>query len=224
MIHNSQQIPTATFGDKQDLEALVTHIYSDDEISKFRMDDAIKDHPLSHKPTNIRSKLAYKEVLTQLKPSKKYALPGQFIVFGYHEPKYKEELEYYDGTPAVLFFGLTRTKEGNIREIGFNIHYLPPFARMKVLNTVYEVFKSYYSKYFNESPDKPNRYINYNLLKRMFRRVGLAFCLRMYIPVLRGQTYVIPTRLIPTIAFTEGHFSGATLAQIKHYWRQAKRK
>ena len=95
---------------------------------------------------------------------------------------------------------------------------------MKILNTIYEVFKSYYVKYFNNQPNKPNNYINYRLLKTMLRSQKIKFGLKMYIPVLRGNTYVLPTKLIPIAAQTEGHFSGATLAQIKSFWRKSSRR
>ena len=49
--------------------------YTDDEIDRYVLEDAINKHPLSRKPTNIRSKLAYKEILQQIKPTKKYLLP-----------------------------------------------------------------------------------------------------------------------------------------------------
>lgn len=214
----------ATPGELNDLADICSHIYTDDEIKKWRMDESINDNPLHRKPTIMRSKLAYREVLKELRPSTKYLLPGQISIFLYRNPKYADELEYYDGTPLTIFFGITRTKDGNIRELGFNLHYYPPFARMKIMNAVYEVFKDYYSKYFNEAPNKPNKYLNYKVLKTMLKRQKISFGLRMYIPVLRGKTYVLPTKLLPTAFYTEGHFNKATLKEIQKYWRQAVKK
>ena len=48
----------------------------------------------------------------------------------------------------------------------------------------------------------------------------IGFGIKMYVPVLRGRSYVIPTRLLPTAFYTEGHFSKATLQQIFKFWRQ----
>lgn len=200
------------------------HIYDEDEIKSWRMDEAIQNNPLVKKPINMRSKMAYREIMTTIKPSTKYLLPGEIAIFNYSSPKLQAELDYYDATPMVLFFGITRTDKGVIREVGFNLHYYPPFARMKILNTVYEVFKSYYIKYFNKSPHKANKFVNYRLLKRMLANQKIKFGLKMYIPVLRGNTYVLPTKLIPIGALTEGHFSGATLAQIKSFWRGSSRR
>lgn len=218
-----QKVSPTTLGVIRNLHEVTSHIYNDEEIKKFNMQLAIDNHPLSHKPTNMRSKLAYKEIMTEVQQSPRYMLPGMFAMFGYRTPKYKEQLQYYDATPAVIFFGITRTKESTIREVGFNLHYFPPFARAKIINLVYDVFKAYYNKYFNEVPSRPNRFIDYNTLKKMLNRYGIGFGLRMYIPVLRGKTYILPTRMIPTLAYTEGHFNDATLGQIQRYWRKFRR-
>lgn len=212
-----------TISTPQQLIDISKHIYSDDEIKLFRMDEAINDHPLKRRPTNIRSKLAYKELMHNCKTTSKYLLPGQLAIFNYSEPKYKEELEYYDKTPFVLYFGLTRTKDGNIREIGINLHYYPPHTRARILNTSYEVFKTYFNKQFNDPIHKPNTFIDWPKLKALMTKYNkIAFGVKMYIPVLRGNSYVIPTRLLPTACYTEGHFSKATLQQIFRFWRQFK--
>lgn len=209
----------AAFRNKITLAA--QHVYTPEEIKQFKLDEAINLHPLSHRPTNIRSKLAYKEILNGLKPTTKYLLPGQFVVFEYLEPKYKEELEYYDRTPFVLFFGITRTNEGNIREIGLNLHYYPPHTRARILRTTYEVFKPYFSKYFNDPTHKPNAVISWNSLKHLMKvNDKIGFGVKMYIPTLRGKSFVVPPRLLATAFYTEGHFSKATLQQIFAFWRQ----
>ena len=218
-----QYVGNTTPGSVRNLEAVTSHIYDDEEIKRFNMQKAIDNHPLSHKPTNMRSKIAYKEIINEVQQSPKYMLPGMFAMFGYRSPKYKEHLDYYDATPAVIFFGITRTKDSTIRELGFNLHYFPPFARARIITLVYNVFKQYYNKYFNVVPTRPNMMVDYNTLKRMLDKYGIGFGLKMYIPVLRGKTYILPTRLVPTLAYTEGHFNGATLGQIQRYWRRFKR-
>lgn len=204
----------------RDLNEVTTHIYSDDEIRVFDISLAIKNHPLSRKPTNLRSKLAYREIMQNVNVSPKYMLPGMFAIFGYKEPKTKEELEYYDATPGVIFFGITRTKTSAIREIGFNLHYFPPYIRGKIIEIVFNTFRQYYTKYFNEVPSRPNRMVSYPILKKLLDRYKIGFGLRMYIPVLRGKTYILPSRLVSTMAFTEGHFNGATLKSIRRKWRK----
>lgn len=220
IIHKSEQ---ATLGSPVNLRDVTTKIYDPDEIKNYQLDEAINNHPLVKRPTAIRSKLAYKEIIHNTKPTKKYLLPGQVVLFHYAEPKFKEELEYYDRTPFTLFLGITRTKDGNIREVGLNLHYYPPYARARILNHTYEVFKPYFDKNFNDVTGKPNTFISYDRLKHLMRtNLKIAFGIKMYIPVLRQASWVIPTRLLSTAIFTEGHFSKASLQQIFHFWRQFK--
>jgi len=206
---------------KRNLQDLAKHIYTPEEIEQFQLDQAIEENPLAHRPTNIRSKLAYSEIMKNLKPTTKYLLPGQLVVFEYLEPKFKEELEYYDRTPFTLFFGITRTDDGNIREVGLNLHYFPPHTRVRILRRTYQVFKPYFDKYFNDPSHKPNAIISYSQLKHLMKvNDKIAFGVKMYIPVLRGRSYVVPPRLWSTAFYTEGHFSKATLNQIFSFWRQ----
>lgn len=210
-----------TLGHVFNIKDLDKKIYDDDEIKYFKMNEALEEHPLAKRPTNIRSKIAYSEILKLLKPTKKYLLPGQLVCFHYSEPKYKEELEYYDASPLTLFCGITRTNDGNIREVGINLHLYPPFTRMRMIDIIYEHFKPWFVKNFNEVTGKPNTWISYSELKHIMKHnMKLGFGVRMYIPTLRGASYVLPTRLVPTACYTEGHFSKASLQQIYSFWRK----
>ena len=129
-----------TLGHIFNLKDLDKKIYTDDEIRAFHLDAAIDNHPLASKPTLMRSKLAYKEILRNLRPDKKYILPGQIVLFNYSQPKFKEELEYYDNYPFCISFGIMRTEDGNIRECMLNLHYYPPFTRARILEQVFTHF------------------------------------------------------------------------------------
>lgn len=218
IIQKSEQ---TTLGNINNIKDIVSKIYTEEEIKSYRLDEAINEHPLSHKPTPMRSKLAYQQIMGELKTSSKYILPGQICLFGYQEPKYKEELEYYDRFPLVIALGITRTKDGVIREIGLNLHYYPPYVRARILQQTFEVFRPYFEKFFNDPSSKPNVFISYKKLKSLLRsNTKIAFGVKMYIPVLRGITYNIPARLLSTAFYTEGKFSKATLQQIFRFWRQ----
>ena len=207
----------------QRLQQIDTYIYQPEEIKNFRLDEAVNEHPLKRRPINLRSRLAYREILINTKATTKYILPGSMVVFNYPNPKFAEDLEWYDKTPHVIMFGLTKDKKNNIREIGLNLNYFPPFARIRVVNTVYEVFKLYYQKYmFNETSHKVNKYINWPVLKRLCNKYKIGFGVKMYIPMLRKNTHIIPVRLWPTSCFCEGHFAKETLTNIKTYWRHFK--
>lgn len=210
-----------SLGENPNISELAKKIYDEDEIKNFNLNEAINDHPLSRRPTSIRSKLAYKELLQNVDYYRKYLLPGQFAIFNYLEPKFKEDLEYYDKTPFVLFLGITRTNDGNIREIGLNLHYYPPHTRLMVVSRVYEMFKPWWDNNFNDVQHKPNTVIDWRTLKHMLSSSAhLAFGIKMYIPSLRDNTRVIPARLLSTAFYTEGNFSQATLQQIFKFWRQ----
>lgn len=210
-----------SLGETPILSELTKKIYDDEEIKAFRLDEAINDHPLANRPTSIRSKMAYKELLKNVDYYRKYLLPGQFAIFNYLEPKFKDSLEYYDKTPFVLFLGITRTDGGQIREVGVNFHYYPAHARLMIMNRVYEMFKPWWEKNFNEVEHQPNTVIDYQTLKGMLRQnAKVGFGVKMYIPFLRDNTRVIPTRLLPTAFFTEGNFSQATMQQIFKFWRK----
>ena len=206
---------------KDKISNIVDHEYTDDEIDEYQITEAINNHPLAKRPTNIRSKLAYKEIISNLKPTKKYLLPGQCVCFEYLEPKLKEELEFYDRTPFVLFLGITRTNDGNIREVGLNLHLFPPFTRARILAQTYQAFNPYFKKYFNEASKKPNTVISWEALKNIMKSNSkIAFGIRMYIPVLRSRSYILPTKYLSTAFYTEGHFAKSTLQQVFRFWRQ----
>ena len=213
-----------TPGATQELQYIQNHIYSLDEIRDFDMGEAIDESSLAAKTGHVRSKLAYKFIMENQNITAKYLLPGQVCMFSYNDPKTKDELEYWDKTPLTLFFGAFRTKNGDIREIGLNLHYYPPFTRRKILVKVYETFKSYFQKCFNHPQHKPNMFMDYKTLKHLIGRDSkIAFGVKEYVPMLRGITYVIPTKMLPIAFYTEGHFSRATIMQVQQFWRQFKR-
>lgn len=215
------QLKHSTLGIQNNTSRYDNNYWADEDIKYYDVSEAVNEHPLAKQPTIVRSKLAFKEIMKNLTPTTKYLLPGQIVLFGYYTPKFKEELEYYDATPLTMFCGITRTKEGNIREIGLNLHYFPPFTRIKILEQTYEAFKPYFQKYFNNAPRKPNLFMSYERLQHiMSTNDKIAFGIKMYVPVLRGKSFIIPTRMLATAAYTEGHFSKATLSQIFRYWRK----
>jgi len=206
------------------LRELSKHIYTPEEISRFSITEAIDHHPLAKRPASIRSKLAYREILTNLSATKRYLLPGWVVCFQYAQPKYAEDLEFYDKMPLVLFLGITKTNDGNIREVGLNLHYFPPYTRERILINTYKIFKSYFEANFNDPAIKPNQFISWDALNHIMRKdAKLAFGIKMYIPVLRGASYPIPARMLPTAFYTEGLFSKATRGQVQHFWRSFSR-
>ena len=150
--------------------------------------------------------------------SKRKIFPGQLIMFDYFEPKTKEDLKYYDAMPCTIFFGVRKTKDGP-RVIGFNIHYYPPRIRYRLINRIYEIFKSEYSKNFNSPLKKEISDFKYKLLIDQLQKAKLDFGIRMYIPKLMANITPIPVSGWQKVVFSEGHFKKETREQILNYWK-----
>lgn len=58
---------------------------------------------------------------------------GRMYMF-FYDPKYKEELPYYDMFP--LIFVLEKYKDGFL---GMNLHYLPPVFRARLMDRLYNI-------------------------------------------------------------------------------------
>ena len=145
--------------------------------------------------------------------------PGQMIMFNYFEPKTKEDLEYYDAMPTTIFFNIVETTQGK-RVLGFNIHYYPPKMRFQVLNTIFNIYKPIYSKYFKDDQTKSIDAFDYQYLIDSLEKAGLEFGVRMYIPNLIDKVQPIPPQLWHVAVFTEGRFKKQTRAAIMKHWKE----
>jgi hypothetical protein len=137
--------------------------------------------PASHARTWL-----FKEVLTNVakyKYTKRLLGQGELFTFEYKNPKYKENvkiLPWFDKYPLVLSLGPRQTKLG-IRNIGFNLHLLPPKIRVIVLCAIFEYSKSMYRYMIFLGKNKPVA-VNYQSIIGGTWRFGTGFCVRMYIP------------------------------------------
>lgn len=149
---------------------------------------------------------------------KKSIIPGQLVMFNYFEPKFKEELEYYDAMPCTIFFGIISTKNGP-RVIGFNMHYYPPPMRFRLMDRIFEIFKPCYQNHFHTPLTEEVPDFNYKLLMKQLRKAKLDFGIREYIPSLMHKVTPIPVSAWPKAVLTEGHFRKETREQILNYWK-----
>ena len=96
-------------------------------------------------------------------------IPGKLYMFMY-DPKHKETLPYYDTFPLV--FPYAKTQDGFI---GLNMHYLPNFYRIKMMNALLQ-YKS--SKDMNE-----NTRIKYSwdLIKGISKFAFAKNCIKQYL-------------------------------------------
>ena len=150
-------------------------------------------------------------------------LPGQLIMFNYFEPATKEDLEYYDAMPVTIFFNKIKTDDGP-RVLGFNIHYYPPRIRYQVMDRIFEIFKPFYLKSWNEPLKKELTYMEYKMLMEQLEKAKLNFGVRMYIPKLMSKITPIPSKYWSKAVFTEGRFKKRTREAIMNYWKNLKIK
>lgn len=64
---------------------------------------------------------------------RKRIVPGQLYLY-YYDPKTKDSLPYYDTFPLVYPY---KRVEGGF--MGYNLHYLPPILRFKVMGTLLNI-------------------------------------------------------------------------------------
>lgn len=200
------------------------------DAKHFSLHKEIKKNPLyklSNRDKKARAMIdEYKETQKKKITSKNNITPGQLVLFKYMNPKTQEELEYYDASPCTIFFGIFHSSEGK-RVLGFNVHYFPPAIRYRIMDKIYEMYKPFYRKYFETGLTKELDAFDYKYLTDELERHNLSFAVRMYIPSLIGDTYIVPPKLWPTALMTEGWFKKETRATIMAYFKgdaKAKRK
>lgn len=108
--------------------------------------------------------------------------PGRLYLFTYKDPKFKKELEFYDTQPLVLCLGIFKTKTGDIRSIGINMHLLPPKVRRLVMFTIFTKFKTAFKKNLYAENQKDIPAIKWDSVAKPVLKYGAAFAFRMYIP------------------------------------------
>lgn len=94
---------------------------------------------------------------------------GGMYMFHY-DPKWKEELPYYDTFPVI--FPLEPTEDGFL---GLNLHYLHPRARAMLFDELYK-YRS------NDKMDKTTKLkISYQILKNVSKTKLFQPCLKRYL-------------------------------------------
>lgn len=119
---------------------------------------------------------------------------GGLFMFEYFNPKYKgtSVLPWFDKYPLVLSLGPKVTNEGP-RNIGFNLHLLPPRIRIIVLCAIFEIHKQAFRYQVFMKTDKPVE-INYGKVVDKLKRLGVKFAIRMYIPNRQKQIVCFPIK------------------------------
>ena len=112
-----------------------------------------------------------------------YPTPGKLLLFSYYDPKYKDELPFWDIFPLVIPIEPPRTVAKHIYKgeapspsfLGLNLHYLPPLARASLLQSLLDLRTN--DKY----DDTTKLNISYTLLKNAARQfAGFENCVHRY--------------------------------------------
>lgn len=187
----------------------------------FKLIKAIRGEKI-YKDNNVRRDKVARKYLNEHCQSMgpRTLTPGQLVLFEYFEPKTKEDLEYYDAMPCTIFFNIIKTKKGEKRVLGFNIHYYPPRIRFRVMDRIMEIFNSVYKKSWSEPLKQEVSYFDYNLLVYQLQKAKLDFGVRMYIPELISSIRPVPPKDWQKAVFTEGRFKKRTREAIINYWKQ----
>lgn len=120
------------------------------------------------KASNLRS--INREALMNEEPIKRgnKQIVGSMQMF-FYDPKFKEELPYYDAFPLVIVVG---PAEGGF--YGLNLHYLPPILRAKFLDALMGIADS-------KNTDDAKFSLSYRLLQRSSKLKYFKPCFKHYL-------------------------------------------
>ena len=169
------------------------------KTGRFSLRKEILNNPwLGQRPASQALRWLFKEVFKDPKSykySKRLLHQGGLFIFEYHNPKYKDTsvLPWFDKYPLVLSLG-PRVYETGVRNLGFNLHLLPPRIRIITICYIFELYKNlyrfgiYYNKDINVIP------LDYKNIIKVLESYGVKFCVRMYIPQRQTQIVHFPTK------------------------------
>lgn len=142
--------------------------------------------------------------------SSKQPIIGSMYSF-YYDPKYKQELPYYDRFPLIFPFKKIR---GGF--FGINLHYLPLQLRAKLMDGLYEYANN--TRYDESTKIR----LNYQLLTQTATLKWFKPCVKHYLNehVRSKFMYVYPSEWDIALFLPTERFTKATKAQV---WSDSKR-
>lgn len=110
---------------------------------------------------------------------------GKLYTFRYLAPK-TANLPYWDTNPLLICLGHYQAKNGEVVEIGLNLHYLPKDVRIKVVIKIFDLYKTKWrgQVYRNRQQGLSLDWAN---LALPLIPLGADFGFRSYIPRLRSE-------------------------------------
>lgn len=161
---------------------------------RYRVKDYATKNP---RPYNAAYSWLFKTVFKnpgKYRYAKRLMYQGGMFIFDYLNPKYRgtSVLPWFDKYPLVISLGPVVTNQG-VRNIGFNLHLLPPKIRIVVMCAIFEMNKRMYRYQVFMKQNKPVM-IRYQQIVQNLRRYGVKFCVRMYIPMRQRSIARIPIK------------------------------
>ena len=167
------------------------------KTGKYSLKNAIKNNPWlkEGRPASKALGWLYKTVFKTphtYKYNKKLLHAGGCFAFEYKNPKNKgkESLPFFDKFPLIISLGPIVTKSG-IRNLGFNLHLVPPKIRIIIMCQIFELYKRNYRYQIFYKKEKPVT-IKYKYVIKSLEKYGADFCVRMYIPARQNQIVLFP--------------------------------
>lgn len=207
----------------------------DDLIEKYNVKSGyyslktriLKNPWLKTRPATKAVQWLFKEVFkdpTTFRYSRRLLYQGGLFAFEYKNPKYKNTsvLPWFDKFPLVLSLGPITTEQG-IRNLGFNLHLLPPKIRIIVLCRVFEMYKRLYRYQVFMKREAPIAVYYKNVVK-VLEMYGVKFCVRMYIPQRMNQIVRFPIKTWYRAIFIPSRsYDGIRAVNLIREWRKYTR-
>jgi len=199
-------------------------------VGKFSLQNKIKNSPWVKTgiPASKAVSWLFKTVFKQpeiYRYNKLLMMQGNLFMFEYKNPKLKgtASLPWFDKYPLVLSLGPTVTKEG-VRNLGFNLHLLPPKIRIVVVCVIFEMYKKLYRYQIFYKKQKPVQ-IKYKFLVKPLLRYGADFSIRMYIPQRQKKIVIFPFQEWHNAVFVPSRgYDSIKAANLIQAWRKHVRK
>jgi hypothetical protein len=169
------------------------------KVGKYSLRNKIKTNPwlLTGRPASKALEWLHKFVFKDpgtYRYKQTLLAQGQLFWFQYKNPKYKNtpKLPWFDKYPMVLSLGPVVTRLG-VRNIGFNLHLVPPKVRIVILCQIFELYKRFYRYNIFYGKQGPVQ-IKYQYIIKSLEKFGADFAVRMYIPARQNQIVIFPYR------------------------------
>lgn len=188
----------------------------------------LKNPWVNQRPASKAISWLFKTVFNDSKTykyTKRLMYQGGLFMFEYFNPKYKgtSVLPWFDKYPLVISLGPKETNQG-IRNIGFNLHLMPPKIRIIILCAIFELSKKLYRWQIFLKKENPVT-IDYRLIVDRLKYLGVQFCVRMYIPGRQRQIVRFPYKDWYRAVFIPSRgYDSIRAAQLIKEWKQFCKK